>query len=363
MIIGLLSDTHHDKAKAIPHVIEAFKKKGVEIIIHCGDIEPQHLDHELFGNLPVVCALIEEQANAKEYCFSPPGWRFTKPGDRIVTLPDGLRLYVGHKRAFDLLSGSGSELKKTLDFIRRDNDSVEWIFSGHTHHQIYYEPDSLIRFINPGAVESSFDGYEYAVIDTETKEALFSRIPRVQPARDSFSIGIISDSLNISELDPNFWRDLAGQLRGKNVKKVIHCGNIAVQDIGRQELNDFTVFCYLREDQSSPAVVPHNWEIISYKNPIVDVDGYTFYVKHELDVPIIDQSEFDMNNLSLEKRRDYPEVRYILFGSTNHAFLEEGQQVRILNPGDIVTSRSYVILTLPTTEILFSSILTKPLEN
>ena len=34
-----------------------------------------------------------------------------------------------------------------------------------------------------------------------------------------------------------------------------------------------------------------------------------------------------------------------------------------LNPGDIVSSRSYVILNLPTTEILFSSIPTRPLED
>ena len=49
MIIGILSDTHHDRANAIPHVVEEFKKRGVETIFHCGDIEPKHLNYELFG--------------------------------------------------------------------------------------------------------------------------------------------------------------------------------------------------------------------------------------------------------------------------------------------------------------------------
>ncbi len=52
MIIGILSDTHTDKANAIPHIVKEFKRRYVEVIFHCGDIEPIHLDPKLFGNLP-----------------------------------------------------------------------------------------------------------------------------------------------------------------------------------------------------------------------------------------------------------------------------------------------------------------------
>ena len=130
MIIGILSDTHHDKVNAIPHVIAEFARRKVEVVFHCGDIEPQHLDHKLFGGLPVVCALIEEQAAMPEFCFPPNGWRFTKPGDRIVTLPNGMRFYVGHKRSFEFLTGAETELMKTLEVVRRDYDCVQWLFSG-----------------------------------------------------------------------------------------------------------------------------------------------------------------------------------------------------------------------------------------
>jgi len=99
MILGILSDTHEDKMNAIPHIITEFKKRGVELIIHCGDISPKHLNAQLFGNLPVICALTEGQ---NEECFTiPPNkWSFTVPDKRVVTM-GGIKLYVGHKRAYE----------------------------------------------------------------------------------------------------------------------------------------------------------------------------------------------------------------------------------------------------------------------
>lgn len=355
MIIGVLSDTHHDKADAIPHIIEEFKRRQVETIFHCGDIEPQHLDARLFGNLPVVCALIEEQAGTKQYCFAPHNWRFTKPGDRIVTLPNGARFYLGHKRSFEFLTGAEGELMKTMELVRKDYDCVQWLFSGHTHHQIFKQ-DPLISFVNPGAIEDSYDGYEFVVIDTETKETVFSRIPKTPPIKAPYSVGIISDSLNISDLDVCFWRDLAERFRKSQVKDIIHCGNISLADVGRGELEEFNVHYFLRKDQKNPSHVPANWHLITPEKPTVDIGGSRFYVQLDLGVTIVDQSEFDMHKLSLQIRRDHPETNFILFGSTNYAFLEEGEQVRIINPGDVVRNRNFAIVTLPTTEVVFSSI-------
>lgn len=362
MIIGVLSDTHHDKAHAIPHVIEEFIRRQVETIFHCGDIELHDLDAGLFGNLPVICALTEAQVGAKEFCFAPYNWRFTKPGDRIVTLPNGARFYLGHKRSFEFLTGATGELMKTLEVIRKDYDCVQWLFSGHTHHQIFKQ-DPLISFVNPGAIEDSYDGYEFAVIDTETKETTFSRIPKTQPIKASYSVGIISDSLNISDLDANFWQDLAERFRKSQVKDIIHCGNISLSDVGRRELEEFNVHYFLRGDQKNPSHVPGNWHLIPREKPTVDVGGSTFYVQLDLGVTIIDKSEFDMHKLSLQIRRDHPETSFILFGSTNYAFLEEGEQVRIINPGDVVRDRNFAIVTLPTTEVVFSSIVAPPLST
>jgi len=250
---------------------------------------------------------------------------------------------------------------KTLETIRKDSDGVQWLFSGHTHHQIYKQ-DPLISFVNPGAIEYSLDGYEFAVIDTETKGITFSRIPKTRPANKSFSVGIISDSLNISDLDVDFWASLAKQLKKRRVRDIIHCGNISIGDIGRAELKGFDVHYFLRKDQKNPSNIPGNWKLIRREDPTVEVNGYKFYVQLDLGATIFEESEVGMNQLSLRIRKHYSETSFILFGSTNYAFLEEGEQVRIINPGDVVRNRSYSIVTLPTTEIMFDSILPPPLS-
>jgi predicted phosphodiesterase len=253
------------------------------------------------------------------------------------------------------LTGAETELIKMLEGIRKEYDCVQWLFSGHTHHQIYRQ-DPLINFVNPGAIEDSFDGYEFVVIDTETKETTFSRIPVTEPVQRPFSLGIISDSLNISDLDAHFWMNLAARFKERGIEHIIHCGNISINDIGRQELEDFHVHYFLREDQTNLPVVPNNWELVPWQKPIVDINGYRFCIQQDLGVSIIDKNEIDMHKISLETRQTYPETSFILFGSNNYAFLEEGEQVRIITPGDIVRGRHYTIITLPTTEITFSSI-------
>lgn len=118
MILGVMSDTHTDRLKALPHIIAEFRKRGVETIIHCGDLKPEHMKPEFFGNLPVICALTEDQGE-----ITPPAanWRFTEPDNRIVNLGEG-KAYVGHKRSFDFLTGSEAELNQTLQRIRKDNE-------------------------------------------------------------------------------------------------------------------------------------------------------------------------------------------------------------------------------------------------
>ena len=129
MILGVLSDTHSDRMNAIPHIIAEFKKRGAEVIIHCGDIEPQHVKPELFGNLPMVCVLTDDQVNKNRRKFAepPPGWRYTRPKtkNRIVDF-DGFSIYAGHKRSFEILFGSEDKLFKTLQTIRCDYDRVRF---------------------------------------------------------------------------------------------------------------------------------------------------------------------------------------------------------------------------------------------
>ncbi len=359
MILGILSDTHEDKMNAIPHIIKEFIERKVEIIIHCGDIISKHLNPELFGNIPVICALTEEQTGM-EFQRAPNRWIFTKPGDRVRTLNENMKIYVGHKRFFELLRGTSSDFMETLEKISRDHDCVRWLFGGHTHRQVFRQ-NNLINCINPGAVEASFWGYQFAIVDTEKNTTAFSRILPKEPAIKPFKIAIISDSRNISDLDPGFWINLAKILKEQQVKNIIHCGNLATDDIGRKELEEFTIHYNLRENQRNPKRVPKNWKYVKTESPIVKISGYRFCIQHELGKSLLQQSEIDMLRTSLSLVGKYPEIEYVLFGLTHEASLEENEQVQIINPGDVVKDQSYAIIELPRNEITFSRILQEPL--
>ncbi|MGA1869809.1 MAG: metallophosphoesterase family protein [bacterium] len=363
MILGVLSDTHKDKMNALPYIIAEFKKQDVHTIIHCGDILSQHLKAELFGNLPVICALTDEQVreNKPELTTAPPGWTFTQPDKRIVDLED-VRIYVGHKRAFEFLYGSETKLLQTLNTIRRDHDMVRYLFSGHTHHQIFMQ-NPLIHFINPGAVENSIGrwrGYEYAIVDTEDERIVFARIPATISSKKPLTLGIISDSLDISQVDREFWKLLAEEFDQQNVTHIIHCGNIALEDIGRPELNKFEVYFNLRPDQKCFDKAK-NWHLISSQDNVVIIEGYHFYVCYNLGADLLDKSEIDMYRLSLNVQGQYPETEFILFGFTHNGFYEEGENMIILNPGDVVKDRNFAIITLPKNEITFDHIPLKSL--
>jgi predicted phosphodiesterase len=367
MKLGIVADTHHDKANALEHIIAEFKKRGVEVIIHCGDITAKHLNPDLFGGLPVICALVEEQVGTEAFLTPPAGWKYTEPGDRIRHITPYVRAYIGHKRAFEFLTGSEKKLNEMLNEIRRKHDGVRYLFAGHTHHGIY-KRGKLIDFINPGAVEDSLDGgYEFAVLDTDTEEIVFSRILRTTPvkAKPPFSVGVISDSLNISDMDVNFWVKLRKEFENRGVSHVIHCGNIALCDVGQPELAGFKVSYNLRTDQlrhdPNSAGRFENWKRITAEDPIVEINGYKFYVQLDLGATLLDQSEVDMHVFCLKLRQKYPETSYVLCGFTNDALYEEGEQSRIINPGDCLNDRGFAVICLPRAEITFGHVPVDPL--
>jgi len=376
MKLGILSDTHRDRMNAIPYIIKKFKENKVDLIIHCGDIQEEHMKPKLFGDIPVVCALTDEQVEAcaqedcnKEipFCNPPVGWTLTHPNERIVDLgpqKNGGKAYVGHKRSFEILMGSEEKLMKTLYLIRKKNDSVRYLFSGHTHHQIFME-SGLIHFINPGAVEDAMGiagGYEYAIIDTKKGKTIYSRIPASVSTAPTLKVAVISDSLYISEKDKNFWKKLADVFVEEKVSHIIHCGNISLDDIGRAELENFKVRYALRKDQFFDKKC-ENWEQIDKEERIVDINGYRFYVQWDLSPELIGKSEMGMHMLALKIQKKHPEIRFILSGFTHNAFYEESENLIFLNPGAVIQRRRYAIIELPLYKITFGKILNNSLPN
>ncbi len=369
MKIGIMSDTHRDKDNALSYIVQkGFLRLGVEHVIHCGDIEWEHVRSDLFGGLRVTCALTDEQIDESggdpgKLCPNgiPDNWEFTIPGDRIRKIGD-IYAYIGHKRSFEFLFKSENELLKVFDEIRTNHNNVRYVFSGHTHHQIMLG-SPLITFINPGAVESALGaagGYEFAILDTESESITFNRIRYPVPVKKQLKVGIISDSFDVAEMNPPFWDKLAEKFKEENVTHVIHCGNISLQDIGKI-LPGFNVYCNLRSDQEFKGEKPANWELFSEENPIVDIYGYKFCIQLNVGQELVKENEIQMQDRSMGILLRYPEIKFLLCGHTRNAFFEEGQGLVILNPGDVIGDGSYAILSLPYYKITFSRIHRDPL--
>lgn len=359
MKIGVLSDTHRIDSGVIKQIVEIFKTCGVDLIAHCGDIEKMHFNAALFGDIPVICALVGDQVGDENFQFAPNNWALTRPGQRVVRV-NGEGLYVGHRLSFEFLTLSERELLKKIAEIRKDHDNVKWLLSGHTHHQIL-SGNPLINFVNPGGVWGGFNGYEYAIINTDSGEIVFSRIPEARSTVEQFVIGVISDTLDVSRQNPGFWAKLNKEFKGRGVTHLIHCGNIYPADIGRAEFSDFKVFYTLRPDQWVKGEIPSNWTKIESDNPVVEINGYKFCVQLNLGSELVEQSEGDMDKLCNKLLTQYPEIGFLLCGSASQPFLEEGERITIVNPGAADSGR-FATIALPIEEIAFAKTAKDPIS-
>jgi predicted phosphodiesterase len=363
MILGWISDTHENPNQAIERIVRIFQGHGVEGIIHLGDIEPEHVDQGLFGNLPVYCALTDEQI--KDHgagFFKADGWVFTLPGDRIIKIGDD-HYYVGHKRSWDFLVGSQSRFWEWIYGIRKEFHNVWKFGSGHTHRQVFLRSGE-VDFINPGAARGSdgvAKGFEYAILNTDTGDIIFSRIQNPKPVAEPLKVAVISDTLDVTVMNPPFWSKLAERFRRDGVTHVIHCGNIYTEDIGRPELSGIEVHYNLRPGQEDRERKPDNWILVPGHSPMVKIKGYKFCVQLSMGPELFNKSEFQMHEMSKQIRLQFPEIQFLLSGSTPNAFYEEGENIVLLNPGDASRYSNFAIIGLPDYDISFGLIRPDPL--
>ncbi|MEI6627782.1 MAG: hypothetical protein WCL61_04260, partial [bacterium] len=261
---------------------------------------------------------------------------------------------------------------KTLTELRQKFDGLRLVFGGHLHFQTF-KKGQLVSFINPGAIEDALGwGYEFAIYDTETRELVFSRLLPTPDDRQTFSVGVISDSLDITHRDGGYWSRLVKEMEQRDATHIIHCGNLSLTDIGRPELSNIKVHYAIRADQVfdhnkmvKEHKIPTNWKVISETNletgSVVVINGYHFYVELDLGLKILTMSELSMDNMSMEIRRKHPETEFVLCGFTREALFVEGQQAMIINPGDTNISRNFAVICLPRREITFGCVPYAPL--
>jgi putative phosphoesterase len=368
MKILVIADTHDIPDWVVRCIVELGQKWGVELVIHCGDIIPEHVSNELFSNLPVICAIVKNQKDDPVFGVDKPvGWTLTRSEDRVRTLTNDMVVYVGHQRPLDYLRATEEKFNAILMDLRQTFDGLRYVFGGHTHFQAYKQ-GQLVTLVNPGAVKDAIGwGYEYALVDTETGKVIFSRVLPTPDSREIFTVGVISDTLDITERDAKYWSLLARELKEGGVSHLIICGNMHLTDIGRSELAGLTVHYAIRSDQYSRhramqegGVIPANWQVIALedldKGAVVDINGYRFYVQLDLGLEYMQLSEVGMDSKAMEIRRLHPETEFVLCGFTRDALLMEGEQAVTINPGDTNTDRAYVTIQLPKREITFDHV-------
>jgi len=378
MILGIMGDTHEVEANIIKKVSADLKKRGAEVIIHTGDIESQHLDINLFCGLPVVCVLTNQQQFDRQFSFPPSGWVFTRPGNSMISPADKAQnvmeniiasklaianrivnlgevvIYAGHERSTDVLM-NGQKFNEFIEILNQVYEGVRYIFTGHTHHQFLIQRNGF-SWINPGAVIPLFYEHEYAVVNTAKGEIVFTRLSQTTTATQSQTVGIISDTGNISERDSQFWQQLAIEFHERDVSIVIVGGGLRTSDIGRSELADFHVYYSLSPLVKNNLQELNNWHLISNDNPILEICSHYFLIQHNLGIDLHGQTEVEMIKLIREELKHHHHIDIVICGGIHDALFEEQQDVMIINPGDARNHRKFVTICFPRCEITFSAV-------
>lgn len=378
MLLGVMGDTHDVDIGIVKKVTEDLKLRGAEIIIHTGDIEPHHLDAALFCGLPVVCVLTEMQQFDHRFAFPPTGWTYTRPGDSVINRGDrdqalledrivsklaianrivnlgSVVIYAGHKRSIDTLMNS-AKFNEFIVLLNEVFNGVRFVFTGHTHHQFLIQMKNCF-WINPGAVTPSFFDHEYALVDTVSNEVIFTRLAQTTTNNRSQTLGIVSDTGNISERDDQFWEQLSMEFKQRDVSTIIINGVFRPSDIGRSELADFQVFYNLLSPETDNPNKPANWHLISNDHPVLEICSHQFLIKHKLGLDLTGKTEVEMVKCIYAETQKYPHIDFVICGGIHDALFDEQQEVMIINPGDARNHRKFVTICFPRCEITFSSV-------
>ena len=381
MFLGVLGDTHKIPSEIIYQAALDMVNRGVDLFVHTGDIEINHCLPELFHHKPVVCALTRQQQFDHRFTFPPFHWAFTKPGNNLVTMPtnedrenanlrdsiasrlgianrivnvDGTAMYVGHERSYDVMLNA-ERFNEFIGLVNLVYDGVRFVFTGHTHHQFLVQRNG-VSWVNPGSIDIGVSkDYEYALVDTETGEIIFTRLPYAVSNFHPVTVGIISDVGNVSDRDEKFWEKLRIEFKKRDVSVAIIDGDLLDRDLNRPELADFLV--YYSPAPSQVGKLAGNWRAVFPENPIVEICGNNFLIQHSLGLDLDGKTEVEMIQLVRNESKKYKHVDLVVCGGIHNALFEEHDEVMIVNPGDARNHQKFATVCFrPHTEITFSGI-------
>lgn len=163
MKLGIVSDTH-GKSKRLAAAVEVFQQRGVEMILHCGDVgSVECLEMLASTGLPVyaVAGNMDRHAGALAEASKQCGVVFGLESVE-VELPDGRRVGVAHGHHEGVL-------RELIESGR-----CAYVCTGHTHRPADTRVGEA-RVINPGALRHprGRQGKTVAVLDTDADAVEF----------------------------------------------------------------------------------------------------------------------------------------------------------------------------------------------
>lgn len=164
MKIGVLSDTHNSLSNVI-YAVETLRDRGIETLIHCGDLTDFDLISQfegfrliyLLGNMDQASGTIVKRVQK----MNPENFAGTVFTGNL----DGVSIAATHSH----IEGEVMELVRSRKY--------QWIFHGHTHRR-RDEIVGGVRIVNPGALGGMNWGLRtFCVVDLTEGNVEFVPIP------------------------------------------------------------------------------------------------------------------------------------------------------------------------------------------
>ncbi len=163
MIIGILSDTHND-IEMTEKALEVFRERGVEFVIHGGDLtSPRML--RLFEGFQCRFVLGNGDLDVEFLNEESGKFGFGEIDYYCNFELDGKSFMVFH----------GNDIPLFREAVA--SGKYDYIIKGHTHFFENYVSNRA-RIINPGALYGTEDEFSVAILDTETDKVELIRVER-----------------------------------------------------------------------------------------------------------------------------------------------------------------------------------------
>jgi hypothetical protein len=179
--IGVIADTHiPDRVGALhPDILPTFKERGVELIIHAGDISS-----------PDVIRQLEQVALVQAVMGNRDWWRFKNlPAVKVITIKE-VRILIthGHGHFFSYIWDKfpywiwGYKFERFVKKFSKLNQDFDIVIFGHSHRPENRVLDGRLYF-NPGSAYDRLrnqSGPSIGVIEIRDWKAIRSEIIRLR---------------------------------------------------------------------------------------------------------------------------------------------------------------------------------------